>query len=132
MEINITRFFKTEAPMDYSASIAEIGANAGPDTWRAANENAPDYADLLDSEDKRDEFKAHMQSMGFSEADNFETWTHEQLTALFIQLISGDMRESGLCEDTTDEEWGAYEANESVSHAIFRADDGEVYYYLGS
>lgn len=38
MEINITTFFNNAAPMDYSASIAEIGDDAGPSTWRAANE----------------------------------------------------------------------------------------------
>jgi len=29
IEINITRFYNEAAPMDYSASIVEIGANAG-------------------------------------------------------------------------------------------------------
>lgn len=138
MEINITRFFKTEAPMDYSASIAEIGKDAGPDTWRAANENASEYADLLDTEEKRDTFKAHMRDMGFSEADEFATWTNEQLTALFMQLISGDMREVpdvDMGPDMTDEDWQHYERlaeHGTVSGSIYRGDDGEVYYYLGS
>ena len=132
MEINITRFFKAAAPMDYSASRAEIGDNAGPDTWRAAQDDAEDNADLLDTEDKRDAFKEHMQAMGFSEAEDFATWSHDDLTALFMQLIAGDMRETGLDADSTVEDWAAYEANDSVSHAIFKGDDGEVYYYLGS
>ena len=29
MDINITHFIATAAPMDYSASVAEIGADAG-------------------------------------------------------------------------------------------------------
>lgn len=28
MQINITKFYNEAAPMDYSASVAEIGANA--------------------------------------------------------------------------------------------------------
>ena len=36
MQINITRFFNEACPRDYSASAAEIGENAGADTWRAA------------------------------------------------------------------------------------------------
>jgi len=36
VELNITAFFNTIAPMDYSASVAEIGNDAGPATWRAA------------------------------------------------------------------------------------------------
>lgn len=128
MEINITKFFRQAAPMDYSASVAETGKDAGPDTWRAASVDAPDYADLLDTEEKRDAFKEHMQAMGFSEAHEFATWDTDALTALFIQLISGDMREMGIGPDSTDEEW---EQGLECSGSIYRGDDGEVYYYLG-
>lgn len=130
MEINITRFFRETAPMDYSASIAEIGRDAARDTWNAANENAADYSELLDTSDKVEAFKAHMQAMGFSEADEFANWTHEQLTALFMQLIAGDMREAGLDADARAADWAAYDADESVGHNLFCADDGEIYYYL--
>jgi hypothetical protein len=132
MEINITRFFKTEAPMDYSASVAEIGRDAARDTWKAATENAPDYADLLDTEEKREAFKDQMRDAGFSEAGEMDDWTHEALTGLFMQLISGDMREAGLDGDSTNEDWARYEADDSCAHAIYRGDDGEVYYYLGN
>ena len=41
MYINITPFFAHQiAPMDLSASVAEIGRDAGADTWRAACEAA--------------------------------------------------------------------------------------------
>lgn len=134
MEINITKFFRQAAPMDYSASVAELGKDAGPDTWRAANDDAPDYADLLDTEEKRDAFKEHMQAMGFSEAQEFATYTNDALTALFLQLISGDMRDAGLEGEPTDADWLAYEARASegrCSSAIYRGTDGEIYYYLG-
>jgi hypothetical protein len=48
MQINITRFFNDAAPMDYSASVAEIGQNAGKDTWRAACDDASDW-NMLDT-----------------------------------------------------------------------------------
>lgn len=52
MELNITRFYNTARPRDYSASVAERGNNAGPATWLAACEDSPDYM-ILDTDDKR-------------------------------------------------------------------------------
>ena len=129
MEVCITKFFNECAPRDYSASRAEIGDNAGADTWRAACDDSPDYP-LLDTEEKRDAFKEHMTAMGFSEADAFSLWTNDELNALFLQLIAGDIREAGL--DTSDPDWEAHEADENNRGSLFRGTDGEIYYYLGS
>jgi hypothetical protein len=131
MELNITNFFNTAAPMDYSASIAEIGRDAARDTWQAALDDSADFQ-LLTTDAQRDEFKAHMQAMGFSEADNFATWTNEALNALCIQLVSGTMREMGNPEDWDSDDWSRYEADENCCHEIFKGDDGQIYYYIGS
>ena len=40
MRINVTRFYLEACPKDYSASVAEIGSNAGQDTWNAAVDDA--------------------------------------------------------------------------------------------
>ncbi len=133
MEIDITDFFNTECPRDYSASIAELGPFAARDTWSAANDNAPDWAAFLDTEEKRDAFKRHMRDMGFSEAEEFATWTHDQMTALFIQCISADMRDYRT--DVTEWDWTEYEKGceqGRYSGRIYRGDDGCIYYYLGA
>jgi hypothetical protein len=115
--------------MDYSASRAEIGDNAGADTWRAACDDAPDYP-LLDTKEKRDAFRRHMRDMGFSEANDMRDWNNLECNALYLQLIAGDIREAGL--DNADPDWEAYEADENNRGSLFRGDDGEIYYYLGS
>lgn len=111
MEINITRFYNEAAPMDYSASVAEIGRNAGNDTWQAAVEDSPDY-NMLDTDDKRDAFRQHVRSFGAWSDEEIAAWTDIELNALFIQLVSGDMRNN--------------EANR-----LFIGDDMQVYYTIG-
>lgn len=131
MEIDITDFFNNEAPMDYSASVAEIGRDAGPDTWRAACEDSPDHM-MLDTDDKRDAFKGHIKGFGAWSEEEVAAWSDVELNALLIQLISGDMREADIGPESGDDEWDAYEANEQVTHNLCRGDNGRVYYYLGS
>lgn len=132
MEINITRFFTDAAPMDYSASVAEIGNNAGRDTWNAACDDAADYGPMLDTPDKLDAMRAWAKSSGAWDAAEIAAWSDIEVNALFIQFVAGDMREAGLnCQNPN---WTQYEADAEAGHCagnIFRADDGQVYFYLG-
>ncbi len=129
MELNITHFFNTAAPMDYSASVAEIGDDAGPATWAAACEDSPANM-LLDDDAKRDAFKAHIAGFGAWTDEEIAAWTEVELNALFMQLISGDMREADIGPESTADEWMEYEADDNCGHEIYRATDGEVYYSL--
>ena len=63
LELDITEFFNNAAPMDYSASVAEIGQNAGKDTWSAAIEDSADYP-ILDNEEKREAFREYIAMFG--------------------------------------------------------------------
>ncbi len=132
MEVNITHFFNTAAPMDYSASVAEIGNDAGSATWAAACEDSPDNM-MLDTEDKREAFKDHIRGFGAWSYEEMATWTEIELNALFMQLISGDMREADIGPESTADDWIAYEERAHAGQCggnIFRATDGEVYYSL--
>lgn len=111
MDINITRFYNEAAPMDYSASIAEIGQDAGPSTWRAACDDAPDY-NMLDTDDKRDEFRTHVKGFGAWSDEEIAAWDTTQLNALFIQFVSGDMRNN-------------------EAERIYVGDDKQIYYTIG-
>lgn len=126
MEIDITTFFNSCAPMDYSASCAEIGQNAGADTWRAAVDDSPDNM-LLDSDEKREAFRAFVKSSGGWNEEEIAAWSDIELNALFLQWISGDMRENDLAPGC---DWDAYEANENVCHTIFKGMDNEIYFSL--
>lgn len=127
MEINITRFFDAAAPMDYSASVAEIGNNAGADTWRAAMDDAPDYA-LLITNDQLQAMRDHITGYGAWDAQEIAAFTDQELNALFMQLISSDIRESTYLESR---DWTGYENDENECHCIFKNDE-DIYYYLGT
>ena len=137
MELNITKVFNAIAPMDYSASVAEIGATAGADTWRAAVDDSPDYM-LLDDDEKREAFKGLIKGFGAWSPEEIAAWSDVELNALFLQMIAGDMREADLHAGMTAEEWQAYqEAAElgQVAGTIYGgplSTDGEIYYYLGN
>lgn len=132
MEINITSFFNAGAnPKDYSASCAELGDNAGSITWQNALSDAdmPEYQ-FINTEEKRKAFARYVCELGFSE-DAFK-FSPLQLNALFIQLISGDLRETCAYDDAARTmDWEQYEIDCKAgqwSGNLFRATDGQIYY----
>ena len=130
MQINITKFYDEAAPMDYSASVAEIGNNAGPQTWQAAKEDASDW-NMLDTDEKRQAFREWVKpSGGWTEAEIAE-WTDLELNALFVQWVAGDIR--GCLEWDCDDVWTNYaemaEAGQVPSN-IWRDDQGQVFFSL--
>lgn len=134
MEIIISDFFNSCAPRDYSASVLEIGKDAGIATWSAACEDATDF-NLLDNEEKREAFREHVKDFGAWPDAKIAAWSNNELDALFIQLISGDMREFKDAAWFTDDEWQEYESQASdgqLSGRLFKGIDGEIYYYVGS
>ena len=130
MELNITAFYNNTCPRDYFASVAEIGASAGPDTWRAACEDSPDYM-ILDDDDKLQAMREHMRGFGAWSDEEIAARTDAELNALLIQMIAGDIRESCLSDGGTWAEY--YEQGEQgiVSGSLFSDDNGQVYYMIG-
>jgi len=134
MEINITRFFNEASPMDYSASVAEIGNNAGADTWRSACDDSQDYM-MIDDDEKREAFRDYVKEFGAWTGEEIAAWSDIELNALFIQLVAGDMREAGIKPCSTDDDWREYRNDVEVGHFsgnIWRDDTGEVFYYIGN
>lgn len=135
MEINITELFNSICPSDFSASIAEIGYNAGRDTWLASKEEAED-TQPINTQEQQDAFISHMSNIGYSEADEMQSWSSIELNALFIQLVSGDMREflAGFSIDAENWDWIQYELEVIQGNCcgnMFQGVDNEIYYYLG-
>lgn len=131
MEIDITRFFSEAEPFEFSASIAERGQNAGPETWRNAlreGESAP----LLTTEAQLDALRDFMRGYGAWEAEEIDNWTAVECNALLVQLVSGDMREAGF-DETDEPDWDAYYAQAEagrVAGRMYRAADGKVFFSL--
>jgi len=131
MELDITTFFNEASPMDYQASIAEIGNDAARSTWQAACDDSDDYL-MLDSEEKREEFRTYVKGFGAWSWGEICAWSDQELNALLIQMISGDIREADL--DTSEPDWEKYQKDlESgrISGRIFKGDDSHIYYYVG-
>lgn len=131
MELNITTFYNSMCPRDYSASVAEIGDNAGQDTWRAACDDSPDFM-ILDDDNKRQAMRAHVRTFGAWSDTEINAWSDIELNALLIQCIAGDIRESIL--DDNPNAWPEYyEQGEQgvVSCRMFSDDDGQVFYSIG-
>lgn len=134
MKLLITEFFNNACPRDYAASVAEIGADAGKSTWRAACEDSSDYP-LLDDDDKRAEFREFVLSSGGWSKEEVQEWTDTELNALCLQWIAGDVRQAGLSADSDADDWAQYvESAEQCrcSGNLFKADDGQIYFYIGS
>jgi hypothetical protein len=133
MEINITSFFENADPFEFSASICERGKNAGPETWANAKEEGA-RSPLLTTPEQIQALRDHIKGFGAWDEEEIAAWTDVECNALFIQLISGNMRESGLDVDPDEVDWDEYEkgANEGkYSGNIYRGTGGQIYYYLG-
>lgn len=135
MNLDITAFWRTCAPMDYSASVAEIGRSAGPDTWRAACDDSADNL-ILDNADKLSAFRDFVRSSGGWDDEEVAAFSGLDLNALCLQWISGDIREAqSTCRgDTEGFDWAQYEIGaESGRHSgrLYRAADGSVYFEIG-
>jgi hypothetical protein len=131
MEIDITEFFNSAEPYEFSASIAERGPNAGPETWRNALEEG-ERAPLLTTPDQLDALRDHMRGYGAWKREEIDAWSPAECNALFIQLISGDMRQADI-------DGVRVEDVDLIEYEKFCEDNGgsltisgdRAYYYLG-
>ena len=134
MEIDITDFVTDADAFEFSASRIERGDNAGPETWANAKAEAAAWP-MLDTEDKLDAMRDWARASGGWDAKERAAFDATDLNALFIQLVSGDMREMGLDDAFLDEfDWSEYEARCNAGEffgQIFKTDDGRIYYSLG-
>jgi hypothetical protein len=128
-EIDITDFFNGAAPMDYSASAAEIGQDAGRITWRAAYDDSPDWP-LLQTDEQRDTFRRYVKGFGAWTQEEITAWSDTELNALLIQFVSGDIREmQALCGDN----WAEYARlaeRGTVCGRMGPGTDGRIYYSI--
>ena len=135
MEIDITTLITEGEMFKFSASVAERGQNAGPETWTNALTEAGERPILAD--DQLPEFRDYVRGFGAWEDVEINVWNATECNALFIQLVAGDVREAeSLCpgEGIGGIDWDAYnklaEAG-TCSGRIFPSGD-RVFYYIGN
>lgn len=125
MKIKITEFFQYADHFEYSASRMELGENAGKITWHNAC-NA-DFT-MLDTEEKLQALRHFVKDFGAWDDKEIANWSNNECNALFIQFVSGDIRESGI--NTENPDWQLYEQDQNNSGRIFKGIDNEIYYIL--
>ena len=96
MELDITEFFNACAPMDFSASVMELGNDAGILTWRAACEESENL-NLLNTDEKREAFKAFVRSSGGWTAAEIAAWSDLELQALVLLIPRYNHRSANQC-----------------------------------
>lgn len=132
MEIDITKFFKNVDTWPLSGSIATHGPNAGPNTWASAKREARE-SPLLKTKDELGAMRKWAKETGAWSRKEIKAWSPEEVNALFIQLVSGDMREAGLDGDPDEIDWEAHEEESKETGAgsnLFKGTDDRIYYYL--
>ena len=96
MEINVTSFVNTNTPFNYFHSVCETGdVNAGQTTWNNALIEAKNQP-LLTTPEQIDALRDWARSSGGWDREEIIKWTEDECNALFIQLLSSELRESGL------------------------------------
>jgi hypothetical protein len=133
MEIDITDFVANEDPFTYSHSQLEGGPAAGRNTWFAAKTMAPV---LLDTPEKIEALRQYVEGFGAWDEEEIAAWDDTECNALFIQLVSGNMREAGMDKvEIEDFDWIGYEERASagmIDSNIYRGDNGHIYYSLAN
>lgn len=132
MEIDITSLVEMNC-FNLSHSVAEGGENAGRDTWNASKEQAKETP-LLKTPEELQAMRDFARSSGGWTREEIAEWTNQEINALFLQWIAGDVRELGA-DSLSEIDWKQAEEMQSEGQApsnIFRADDGRIFFYLGS
>lgn len=131
MEIEITTLLKTDC-FPLSHSIAEGGDDAARNTWRNAKEQAKEIP-LLKTPEELQAARDYFKSFGAWSGDEIAAWNDQEINALFLQFIAGDVRELGA--DSLEEiDWTEAEELQSNGQApsnIYKSNDGRIFFYLG-
>ena len=136
LELKIPQAILDE-PQAFSASVIELGPNAGQITWAAAQNEGVEIWDLTD--DQVQELRDYFDSFGAW--DDIQTLPVEEIKALLTQFVSGDLREYQDLKDefhdhsksrrtnedgedrTWADEWDSLRIEGTVSGNIFLNDD---------
>jgi len=135
MEIKVTHLVNEASSMiEYSASVAELGENAGRETWDNAVESAEE-SPLLTTVDDLQVCKDWLAEFGAWDDDEINAWTPAEVNALLLQFIAGNIREAmpALVEDYAEyrrmEEAGQISGGLYKCDIVGNADFGEWFFY---
>src|SRR4051812_6244905 len=109
MELDVTRLIREADCFEFSASRAERGDHAGRETWQNAKEEASE-SPLL-SADQIDEARDYFRGFGAWSREELVAMSAEEINALLIQFVAGDIREAQELAPSDNEDgidWAEY------------------------
>ena len=111
-DVDVTPLFRAGAwhPSRFSASQAEQGPSAGPDTWRRAMEQAAAEPLMAARHAELEPFRNYMRGFGAWTDTEIDAWTPQHCNALLIQCVAADMREAGFTPGGR-RDWRRYRAD---------------------
>lgn len=126
MELNVTRLIDENCEQ-FSASRMELGDHAGEITWNNALQYTKEYP--LVTGDQLDAVRQYLAGFGAWTKQELSYMSDNEVNALLLQFIAGDIREMENCESYEEYEQGCMQG--TYSGALYRGDDGQWYYYVG-
>lgn len=129
MELDVTRMMDAidDSP-PLVGSIAQYGPNAARMTWDNSKAFAAQHA-LLQTDEERDEARAHFRSYGAWSEEEIAAWSEEDLQAITCQEVAHQISELEMFD--TYEEFQAAAERGTVSGRLYRGDNGRWYCYFG-
>lgn len=137
-ELDITRLIGSDdfVPFDLSNNRATLGDDAGRLTWEASRQAARDIVPpLLDSEERKEAFRDFVRSAGAWTDDEIKAWSDEELNALLLQWIAGDIREAFGDAEPSEWDWEEYQKDSEagrIAGRLFKTDEGKIFFYIGT
>lgn len=135
-EIDITSLFAAPSydPWNCSNSVANLGDNAGRLTWESSKRAA---SSLVLTDDEKAEFRDFVKSSGGWTCEEIDAWDDEELTALCVQWVSGDVREAfgdDLPDDFSEWDWAQYQEDANAGRIAGRIylHDNKLYWNCSS
>lgn len=130
MEIDVTHMVDDwPHDMPLVGSIAELGANAGPMTWRNSVAYGKEHP-LLTTDEQREEARVYFQGFGAWTEEEIAAWGEDELQGITVQDVAHSISEMEVAEDY--EDYQRLCENGTCSGNLYKGDNGRWYFYLGS
>lgn len=132
MQIDISALLEEDL-FQFSHSAAEGGENAGRNTWNAALRDASTRRPpLLSTEEQLEAFRDWVSDFGAWDAEEIAAWSAEEINALFLQFVSGDVRNAGE-DDLASLDWEEYQKDAEAGRVpsyLYKDESGRIVYDL--
>jgi hypothetical protein len=133
MEIEVTHMVEEldEMPM-LSGSVAELGSDAGPRTWKRSVEYGRTHP-LLKTDDERDAARHHFRGYGAWTREEIDAWSEDELQGIVCQDVAAAIREMESYETYEDFQQAAEQGRVSGRLYMAGQEDGSErwYFYVG-